>query len=748
MRPMKKLALKSGNDQSMHHAKEGGDNEVVGSSRLKRHDDKNIMCKIRLLDDTQPPLELPISKNDLGRLVFTFVCGSIGDLAEADYFGLRYTDKHGQRQWLDLSRMVYKQMKGCRSFNLSFRLKHYPADPLKEVKQDFTRYLIYLQIRRDLAQGRLLCPPEMVAQIGALVAQAELGDAPAEDELELSKASNTQGSQTNMNSENDTYNNVNGSGNHPQSGTPEPTTAIEYLRNFKIFNTQTPKTIMEIVKQHQKLRGLTVQEAESELLSRTSQLPTYGIDPFPVVPLHKVIMPASGTSNITESGDQTNSSSSPKSPSSTPVHLPKGIMFYLGITSTGLVTFVGLQRSQEYHWDQIQRMVCDGKDFLVFLKHDESSAKRRFLRNKTRHLTFECESKAAALAIWHWTMDRKCFFTLKQAGEAKRVRPSSSIFRRSHTYRFSGRSHQELSSIPVKNSSTEFIRVSSLRRGGGYGNASLGHATLPTRIRPPLDLREYRYNELVEVPADHNPVSETLRAVLIPDTVTESPTEEDVPTLTIINNQEIEPALESACFSQPVEEPPIEAKQVPQQASMPDPNIQRNHDNCDESSLGIRNRIDSKLVQSVVYQQVVSEFDHTVDTHLDRFATSGDPKLTPSSNGVSPNNGSASMIRNGPVSKKGTVFSDGLVDNTKEPRCTLTETGKCFDSGRAVKATTVTVVAMMVFAGLIVLMETNPSSESTVIYAMRNNAMISSFDAYIYTPVRNVISAGLSLLWS
>ncbi|TGZ72332.1 hypothetical protein CRM22_002152 [Opisthorchis felineus] len=610
----------------------------------------------------------------------------------------------------------------------------------------------------------------MVAQIGALVAQAELGDAPAEDELELSEASNTQRCQTIMNSETDTYNNVEVSGNHSQGGTTEPTTAIEYLRNFKIFSTQTPKNIIEIVKQHRKLRGLTAQEAESELLSRTSQLPTYGIDPFPVVPLHKVIMPASGTSNITESGDQTNSSSSPKSPSLTPVNLPKGIMFYLGITSTGLVTFVGLQRSQEYHWDRIQRMVCDGKDFLVFLKHDESSAKKRFLRNKTHHLTFECESKAAALAIWHWTMDRKCFFTLKQAGEAKRVRPSSSIFRRSHTYRFSGRSHQELSSIPIKNSSTEFIRASSLRRDGGFGNASLGHATLPTRIRPPLDLKEYRYNELVEVPADHNPVSETLRAgrtidlfgvsasdvhaeklgtVLIPDTVTESPTEEDVPTLTIINNQEIEPALESVCFSQPVEEPPIETKQVPQQASMPDPKIQENHDSCGEqSALGIRNRIDSTLIQSVVYQQVVSEFDHTVDTHLDRFAPSGDPKLTPSSNGVSPNNGSASMIRNGPVSKKASDFSDSSVDDTSEPRYSLTETGKYFDSGIAVKATTVTVVAMIVFTGLIVLMETNPSSESTVVYTLRNNAMISSFDTYIYTPVRNVIAAGLSLLWS
>ncbi|KAG5446711.1 hypothetical protein CSKR_203578 [Clonorchis sinensis] len=181
---------------------------------------------------------------------------------------------------------------------------------------------------------------------------------------------------------------------------------------------------------------------------------------------------------------------------------------------------------------------------------------------------------------------------------------------------------------------------------------------------------------------------------------------------------------------------------------MPDPKIQGNHDSCGESAFGIRNRIDSKLVQSVVYQQVVSEFDHTVDTHLDRFAPSGDPKLTPSSNSVSPNNGSASMIRNGPVSKNGSVFSDNSVDNTKESRYSLIETGKCFDSGRAVKATTVTVVAMMVFTGLIVLMETNPSSESTVIHALRNNALVSSFDAYIYTPVRNVLSAGLSLLWS
>lgn len=37
----------------------------------------------------------------------------------------------------------------------------------------FDRYLVYLQIRRDLTQGRLLCPPSIVGKLGALVAQGK-----------------------------------------------------------------------------------------------------------------------------------------------------------------------------------------------------------------------------------------------------------------------------------------------------------------------------------------------------------------------------------------------------------------------------------------------------------------------------------------------------------------------------------------------------------------------------------------------
>ncbi|KAF5403896.1 hypothetical protein PHET_02558 [Paragonimus heterotremus] len=480
-------------------------NDVVAANKknktAKKSDEKRISCKIRLLDDAQPPLEFEISKKDLGRHLFSLVCNAIGNLAECDYFGLRYTDKHSQRQWIDLDRSVYKQLKGnyffsrkrlfclkgCHSFNMSFRLKHYPSDPVKDLKQELTRYLVYLQVRRDLTQGRLLCPSPMVATIGALVAQAELGDAPLDENLELSSAHENSDTSVNIPENPHTPSFTETRNGQPNSSPGRPGSIRKdtgYLAGFRIFLSQTPKMEAEIMKRHQQLRGLTSQEAETEFLNRTSQLPTFGIDRFPIIP-HQTVSLTHGT------GDENKSKSPGTSHSpvrSKPVQLPKGVAYYMGITDTGLVLFVGLQRSQEYHWDEIHRLACDGKLFLVYLKKDEK---------KTGPLTFECESKAAALALWHWTVDRKCFFTLKRASEAKRLRPSSSIFQRNKTYRFSGRSHQELNSIQITDTKSDFIRVSSLRHA--TGSASVGHTIFPSRTRPPLDLKElYAPKETVD----------------------------------------------------------------------------------------------------------------------------------------------------------------------------------------------------------------------------------------------------------
>lgn len=53
---------------------------------------------------------------------------------------------------------------------LSFRVKFYPPDPFR-LKEEITRYQIYLQLKRDLLHGRLYCAPNEAALLAAYVVQ-------------------------------------------------------------------------------------------------------------------------------------------------------------------------------------------------------------------------------------------------------------------------------------------------------------------------------------------------------------------------------------------------------------------------------------------------------------------------------------------------------------------------------------------------------------------------------------------------
>ncbi|KAF8571448.1 hypothetical protein P879_00641 [Paragonimus westermani] len=725
----------------------------------KKSDDKRISCKIRLLDDAQPPLEFEISKKDLGRQLFSRVCNGIGNLAECDYFGLRYTDKHSQRQWIDLDRSVYKQLKGncflyckqlfylkaCHSFNMSFRLKHYPSDPVKDLKQELTRYLVYLQVRRDLTQGRLLCPPPMMATIGALVAQAELGDAPPGEELELSSVHENPDISVNIPENPHTPSFTETRIRQPNSSPERPGSIkkdTNYLAGFRIFLSQTPKLEAEIMKRHQQLRGLTSQEAETEFLNRTSQFPTFGIDRFPVIP-HQTVSLTHGTGDEGKSKSPGNSHSPIMSKSA---QTPKGVAYYMGITGTGLVLFVGLQRSQEYHWDEINRLACDGKLFLVYLKKDEPGPGKRLFwvyKKKTGPLTFECESKAAALALWHWTVDRKCFFTLQRASEAKRLRPSSSIFQRNKTYRFSGRSHQELNSIQITDTKNDFIRVSSLRHA--TGSASVGHTTFPSRIRPPLNLKEiYAPKETVNDHILPTASTEAVKAVLVPDTVIEQPVEDDPVTLTIPElEDQVKSEPEAEAATEHVPEPPVEAKQIPQQlASTGDFASESNSIHRETSeAMEIRKRLDPSAIHAVVCEQVVSALDRTIDTLEVGLGNADANKRSTAVN----DEALKTKQRNGPYCSQSTTIQPASEEGDR--RIASPELIKTSAISGATTAT-VTAVVVMLVVGLIVIMETNPTTNSTVLRFMRSNAIISGFDSFIYNPLRNAITTGLSIFWS
>uniref|UniRef100_A0A8B9S1M9 Erythrocyte membrane protein band 4.1 like 4A n=1 Tax=Accipiter nisus TaxID=211598 RepID=A0A8B9S1M9_9AVES len=60
-------------------------------------------------------------------------------------------------------------------YTLYFGIKFYAEDPCK-LKEEITRYQFFLQVKQDVLQGRLPCPVNTAAQLGAYVIQSELGD--------------------------------------------------------------------------------------------------------------------------------------------------------------------------------------------------------------------------------------------------------------------------------------------------------------------------------------------------------------------------------------------------------------------------------------------------------------------------------------------------------------------------------------------------------------------------------------------
>ncbi|XP_028853035.1 FERM domain-containing protein 3 isoform X3 [Denticeps clupeoides] len=130
-------------------------------------------------------------------------------------------------------------MKCQQPYTMCFRVKFYPQEPIK-IKEELTRYLLYLQLKRDAYHGRLLCPFADAAYVGACIVQAELGEYDPDE--------------------------------HP----------ADYIAEFKLFPKQTlrlERRIMEIHKNE--MRGQTPAMAELNLLQRAHTLDTYGVDPHP-----------------------------------------------------------------------------------------------------------------------------------------------------------------------------------------------------------------------------------------------------------------------------------------------------------------------------------------------------------------------------------------------------------------------------------------------------------------------------------
>ncbi|XP_035008236.1 protein 4.1 isoform X6 [Hippoglossus stenolepis] len=197
-----------------------------GSKRLK-----TVPFKMSLLDTTD--FEGEIEKHSRGQTLMDMVCEHL-NLLEKDYFGLTFADTDTQKNWLDPSKEIKKQMRNS-PWNFAFSVKFYPPDP-SQLTEDITRYYLCLQLRDDMLSGRLPCSFVTHALLGSYSVQAELGDYDQEDH------------------------------------------GSDYVSDFRFAPNQTRELEERVMELHRNYKGMTPAEAEINFLENAKKLSMYGVD--------------------------------------------------------------------------------------------------------------------------------------------------------------------------------------------------------------------------------------------------------------------------------------------------------------------------------------------------------------------------------------------------------------------------------------------------------------------------------------
>ncbi|KAK7099713.1 hypothetical protein V1264_022779 [Littorina saxatilis] len=201
----------------------------------KQRTGKGFTYEVVLLDGEHVNFEL--DKNADGRELLEKVCQHL-DLQEKDYFGLQYVDErlpHHLKCWLSPEKKISKQKKRG-PWLFDFALKFYPPDPT-QLRESLTRWLVTLQVRRDILSGKLPATFLTQAMLGSYCVQADVGD----------------------------YD-------------PNEHHGIEYVKDIPFSPNQTTELLEKIVELHKQHKGQTPDEAEQNFLENAKKLSMYGVD--------------------------------------------------------------------------------------------------------------------------------------------------------------------------------------------------------------------------------------------------------------------------------------------------------------------------------------------------------------------------------------------------------------------------------------------------------------------------------------
>ncbi|KPI99310.1 Tyrosine-protein phosphatase non-receptor type 3 [Papilio xuthus] len=233
-------------------------------------------------------------------------------------------------RWLDSGKSVKKQVGVNAQFWLAVRF--YPPEPSR-LSEEFTRYLLCLQLRKLLLDGRMTAPKNTALLLASFTVQAELGD----------------------------YNaNEHGNG---------------YLSSLRLLNRQSTEDERRIRELHKLHRGQSPADAEANFLEHAKRLDCYGVESHPAKDYN-------------------------------------GKDIFIGVTSIGIVVFQNTIRVNTFSWSKIVKISFKKKQFFIQLKREPSESYDTVLG-------FNMQSSRAAKALWRCSVERHGFFRLR----APRRRP-------------------------------------------------------------------------------------------------------------------------------------------------------------------------------------------------------------------------------------------------------------------------------------------------------------------------------------
>ncbi|KAL2083947.1 hypothetical protein ACEWY4_019465 [Coilia grayii] len=118
-----------------------------------------------------------INKHNDGSVLFSAACKQL-DVQDTHYYSLLISEntlRETSPRWLEPNKPLKKQLKGNSPFFLSFRVRFFVSDP-NSLQCEQTRHLYFLQIKRDIQEGRLKCPLSSAVVLASYAVQSEHGD--------------------------------------------------------------------------------------------------------------------------------------------------------------------------------------------------------------------------------------------------------------------------------------------------------------------------------------------------------------------------------------------------------------------------------------------------------------------------------------------------------------------------------------------------------------------------------------------